>query len=335
MGGRKTTYNKNLVTEEKLGRLLPQNVLLLQDFISYLSASDKSPQTIYQYKNQLQIFFCWNEERNGNKFFIDIKKREFINFFGYLGNELKASPNRISSVKAVLSSLSNYIERVLDDEYPNFKNSIKALEPIVKTAVREKTILSNEQIDECLKKLVESGKYQIACALALFASSGVRKSEIIQMKVEYFTEDNVVLNCMYATEKIRTKGRGKQGKRVSRYVFKDSFDEYLHLWLKERERLGIKSEWLFVTYHDGNYQQAKITTINSWAEKISSLLNVDFYPHCTRHYWCTKAKREGYPDSVIQKLQNWSSMEMVSVYNDMDDMEELEKFFKNRYQKGE
>lgn len=335
MGGRTTVYNRGLVTDEKWEAVREENKTFLEEFMKYLAASDKSPQTMYQYRKQLEIFFVWNSEFNRNKNFVDIKKRDFINFFGYLMNELNASSNRVGSIKAVLSSLSNFIERVMDDEYPDFKNLIKSLEPVAKTPVREKTILSNEQIDECLDKLVEQGKYQIACALALFASSGMRKAEIIQMKVEYFTEDNVVLGCMYSTEKVRTKGRGKQGKRVPRYVFKGSFDKYLNLWLAEREKLGIKSEWLFVTYRNGNYKQAQITTINSWSEKISKLLNVEFYPHCTRHYWCTKAKRDGYPDSVIQKLQNWSSMEMVSVYNDMGDMEELEEFFKKRETKGE
>lgn len=335
MGGRTTVYNQNLVTDDKWELVLDRNKELLEDFSRYLSASDKSPQTIYQYKRQLQIFFVWNEENNKNKLFVDVKKRDFILFFGYLGNELGASPNRIGSMKAVLSSLSNYIERVLDDEFPQFKNSVKSLEAVSKVPVREKTVLSNEQIDDCLEQLVAEKKYQIACALALFASSGVRKSEIIQMRTEYFTDDNVVLGCMYATEKIRTKGRGKQGKRVARYVFKESFDKYLNLWLEERERLGIKSEWLFVTYRNGEYRQARVSTINSWAEKISKILNIEFYPHCTRHYWCTKAKRAGYPDSVIQKLQNWNSMEMVSVYNDMGDMEELEEFFSKRNQQEE
>lgn len=325
--GRSSVYNKNLVTSEKWEKVSSINKGLLKDFLNYCISTNKSPASRYQYQKQLEIFFVWNSEYNDNKGFAEVKKREFLAFMGYLREELGASPNRVSSLKSVLSSLSNYIERVCDDEYPGYKNCIKSLEPVLKSSIREKTILSNEEVDECLDKLVAKKKYQVACFLALLVASGMRKAEALQMKTNFFTEDNVVLGCMYITGKIRTKGRGKEGKQICRYVFKDIFDKYLYLWLVERERLGIKNDYLFVTYRNGEYLPAKITTANSWAEKISKILGVDFYAHCARHYFVTYLKKNGYPDDVIKALIKWESTAMITVYNDMDDTEELESFF--------
>ena len=325
--GRKSIYNRGLVTQEKWEAVSPENKELLSDFMEYCIASNKSPATRYQYQKQLEMFFCWNVEFNKNKFFVDIKKRDFLRFLGYLADELGGSPSRINSLISSLSSISSCIERVLDDEYPGFKNCIKSFEPVLRNASREKTVLSNDEIDDCLNKLIEREKYQEACFLALLAASGMRKSEVIQMRVEFFTEDSVVMGCMYSTRKIRTKGRGKEGKQIGRYVFRDIFDKYLKLWLQERERLGIKSEYLFVVYREGEYIPAKISTINSWSRLLSKILGVPFYPHCVRHYFVTYLKRKGYPDDVIKALVKWESTAMIAIYNDIDDAEELETFF--------
>ena len=326
--GRQTNYNNNLVTEEKLALVLPENLELMEDFLAYCVSANRASSTIKQYKNQLRIFFVWNQERNKDVFFTEIKKRDFVKFFGYVSEEIEASPSRLTSFRAVLSSLSNYIETVLDDEYPNFKNCIKSLDSVPKVHVREKTVLTDEKIEWCLDYLVKNQQYELACYLALLMSSGMRKSEVLQMEVSFFTtKQKIVLNCMYETGKIRTKGRGKQGKQISRFVFKETFDPYLNLWLEQREKKGIKSPYLFVRYKNGQYLQAHTSTLNSWSDRLSKMMEVPFYPHCMRHYFTTSLKRRGYPDNIIQKIVKWSSMAMVSIYNDMSEEEELGDFF--------
>lgn len=326
--GRQTNYNKNLVTEEKLALVLSENLELMEDFLSYCVSSNRAASTIVQYKNQLRIFFVWNQENNKNMFFTKIKKRDFVRFFGWVSEILEASPSRITSFRAVISSLSNYIETVLDDEYPEFRNNIKALDAIPKTQVREKTVMTDEKIEWCLDYLVSHEHYELACYLAILMSSGMRKSEVLQMEVDFFTsKQKIVLNCMYETGKIRTKGRGKQGKQISRLVFKETFDPYLKLWLEQREKKGIKSPYLFVRYKNGQYLQAHTATLNSWSERLSRMMEIPFYPHCMRHYFTTSLKRRGYPDNIIQKIVKWSSMAMVSLYNDMSEEEELGDFF--------
>ena len=57
----------------------------------------------------------------------------------------------------------------------NYRNNIKKIETVAIEPVREKTILTQKQVDECLEKLVELGKYQIACFMALACASGARK----------------------------------------------------------------------------------------------------------------------------------------------------------------
>lgn len=335
MAKRTTVYNNSLTSDEDWAKVHQSNKKLLKDFLSYLASCDKSPNTIYQYEQQLRVFFIWNLKNNDNVRFVMVKKREFVNFLGYGRNELNWSPNRLASFRAVLSSLSNYIERILDDEYPTFRNVIKILEPINVEPVREKTILTADQIEDMAKKLYEKGDYQKACWIAILFSSGMRKSEVAQMKVEFFTKDALVFDgLMYRTPKIRTKGRGKQGKQVPRYVFAYTFDKYFDKWMEQRKELGINNEYLFVVKHGEEWMPAKVTTFNSWAQTISDEFDIEFYGHCMRHAFTTDLKKRGYPESVIQKLQNWASLEMVNHYDDTSDEEALDDFFAKTDTKG-
>lgn len=141
--GRGTVYN-NLYTPEIWAKLNPDNKELLDDFVAYKRSSDKSPQTIEQYYQMIRLFFCWNYLYNNDKFFVDLKKRELVRFFSYAVETMGWSSNRTATVKSALSSMSNYIENILDDEYEGFRNIVTKIEISEKQPVREKTVLTQE-----------------------------------------------------------------------------------------------------------------------------------------------------------------------------------------------
>ena len=322
---RTTVYNKGLT--DCIDEVNPKNLELLKSAMSYYRSYDRTKTTMTNYKNQLEIFFCWNYKENGDKFFIDMRRRDFINFMGYVRTELKASSKRISSFRAVLSSFSNVIEIMYDEEYPNFRNLVRTLEKVTTAPVREKTVLSEEQIDSFLAKLVEMHKYQLACYLALLASSGCRKSEMIQMKVKFFDEAHEEFEgFMYKTDNIRSKGSGSTGKVIGRYVIKETFKPYFDLWMAQRAEKGIDSEYLFVVHRGDSWEPAKISTMDSFADSISKMFDIDFYNHCVRHYFCTKLKRNHLPDEAVVEVLHWSSPDMVKIYNDTPQEEILSNF---------
>lgn len=325
--GRTTSYN-NVVTPELWDGVNKQNKRLLEDFLDYKRSCDKSPNTIHQYFQVIRIFMVWNKLNNDDKFFVDLKKRDFIKFFNYLITDLKSSPNRILTVKSILSSLGNYIENILDDEYVNYKNIVKNIETVDRQPIREKTILTQDQIDKCLDKLVKDGRIQIACYMALAAASGARKSELLRFKCDYFKDENIVFGCLYKTpEKISTKGRGSRGKLLYKYTFVKQFKPYYDLWMKERKLLGIESEYLFVTKRGSEWSQANVSNADNWATIISKYLGCNFYFHSLRHLWTTNLKRKNLPDAVIQQLQGWADPSMINVYSDLDIEDILGDYF--------
>ena len=77
----------------------------------------------------------------------------------WLINENGNSAARVRRIKAALSSLSNYIENILDDEYEDFHPIIRKIENPVNTPVREKSVFTTQEIEAVLQQLVAAGKY--------------------------------------------------------------------------------------------------------------------------------------------------------------------------------
>ena len=328
--GRTTVYNE-ITSEEKLKQVNPENLQLEEDFLEYLESVDRSKGTIKQYRANLHIFWCWNLEFNKNKFFVELTKRELVKFQNHALNVWQWSPRRIRVVKATISSLSNFIESILDDEFEDYRSIIKKIESPTNEAVREKSVFTQEELQPLLNTLVENKDYMKACVLALAMYSGRRKAELTRFKVSYFTDENLLFGgSLYKSpEKIKTKGRGTKGKLLEVYVLAKPFKPYLDLWLEEREELGIKSDWLFPKYKNGEWLDENIdtSTIDSYSRTYTRLLGKPFYPHSCRHMFCTMLLEQNLPESVVQDIIGWSSSEMVKLYDDRSKDSQLEKYF--------
>lgn len=326
--GRKTVYN-NITDEESLSQILPENKELTEDFLDYLKSIDRSPNTISQYKSDLDIFFVYNLENNNNKRFTEITKREFARFQNHALNEWKWSPKRIRRVKSVLSSLGNYIEDILDEEpeYEGYRSVINKIPSPVNQTVRDKTVFTEEELQSLLDYLVENKKYRQAAVLALAMYSGRRKAEIPRFKVSYFDDENVLFGSLWKTpEKVSTKGRGSHGKMVYLYVLKKQFEPYLKLWMDYRKENNIDSEWLFPSMDDYS-KQMSTDSMDSWKDNFSKFLDKDFYWHSLRHFFCTLLVKNNIPTNVIQDIINWESADMVQLYTDISADENIGKYF--------
>lgn len=326
---RKTKMN-DITSPDLIDQINPKNKSLVRDFINYLKSAQRSNSTIQSYQNDLDIAMVWCLKNNDNKFFVDWSKRNVVAFQNWLVDENKNSPARVKRLKSTLSSLSNYVMNICDDEYPQFRNIIHSVEDPVNQPVREKTVLSDEQINTLLSMLVESEQYDKACLVALAISSGRRKSELVRFKVSYFDDANLICDgALYKTsEKIKTKGRGVNGKQIYCYTLAKKFKPYFDMWMKFREQNNIESEWLFPKREDPS-QHMLATTLNSWSNTFGRMLGVDFYMHSLRHCWTTGLIRAGLPETVIKELAQWANLDMVSVYNDCEAEEQFARYFKN------
>jgi len=309
---------RNDITSGNLDGINPKNIELMKRFLKEKSTRT-SDKTIVVYESNLNMFFAWNSVHNNNKFFVDIKKLEFADFFSFCVDELKVGSSRQNNLRSVLSSFSVFIEKFYDEEFPNFRNVIlKVVESSPKETRREKTILTDEQIEDLLQYLSEKDKQQ-ACWIALAITSGARISELLAFETDLIDENRMAFGDLFleTTRQIKTKGRGKSGKLLYKYILRDKFLPYYHAWLPEREKIlkdnKLNHNYLFIK-QDGN--PATQATIRWWVEGFENHLKVPFYTHALRHYLTTLLSKKNIPPMLIKEIFGWTSIEMVSLYDD-------------------
>jgi site-specific recombinase XerD len=314
------TFRKVITTINSIEQINPDNKKIAESFLKEKDTrcSDK---TVSGYKSDLDIFFVWNLENNGNKFFVDMKKMEFLDFFSYCTKDLKWGSARFNRMRSCLSSLGQFIEKFMDDTYPLYRNIVlKAIDGMPLNPNREKTILSEEQIQSLFSFLIKKEEYQDACLLALAISSGARLSELLRFTTEMIDEKNIVFNGLFleTTKKVKTKGRTKQGKMMNKYIIKDMFLSHYNHWLPIRERFMIKNKishnFIFIK-EDGS--PAEEQSVRSWIKKWEDFLQVPFYMHSLRHYIVTHLTRLGLSADFIIEIMGWTSSEMYKIYNDL------------------
>ena len=326
---RKTIIN-SITSPELIAQINPDNARLKDDFLEYLKSVQRSPGTIAGYRNDLEIFFVWVMQNAKNKFFVDVSKRDLVAFQNWMINENKNSPSRVRRIKAAISSLSNFVENILDDEpeFRGFRSIVRKIENPALQPVREKTVWEDDELEELLDKLVEKQAYDRACYLALAMYSGRRKSELCRFRVSDFDDDKLVCDgALYKSSPIKTKGRSG-GKFIPCYTLAKKFKPYLQMWLDERKRIGLESEWLF-PLKANPAEHIGVATANSWANAFTRLSGRDFYAHSIRHYFTTSLARAGIPDGVIQSIVAWESSDMVRLYTDIEADEQIGMYFSN------
>lgn len=320
--GRKT-FRKVITSDSLIESINPQNKKLMERFLKNF-ATKRSPKSVTVYRSNLNMFFCWCVENLENKAFIELKRLDFLDFFDYALMELKWSPARFAQMASCLSSFSDWIETYYGDMdgYENFRNLVKKIEKPVKEAVREKTVLQEEDIDKIFSVLEEQNKVQEQCLLALAISCGARISELARFTTSLIDENNTVFEGLFleTTEKIITKGRGTGGKLLKKYILKDMFLPYYHKWLVERKKILKENnqdhDYLFVT-RDG--KPASADRLRDWIGTWGDIVGQPSYPHLYRHYQISLMKRLSIDDSLIVYLTGWAEGTghgMIAIYND-------------------
>jgi site-specific recombinase XerD len=316
----RATYKKQITSLELTEKINPKNKQLISQFLKEKNTRS-SDTTIKAYASDLNIFFTWNLLYNENKFFVDIKKLEFANFFSFVTDELKWNSARFSRLRACLSSLSQFIERFFDAEYPNFRNTIlKTIENMPKSAAREKTVLTDEEVDDLLS-YAKNKDLQQACWLSLAIASGARFQELLRFTTDIIDENNTAFDGLFieTTKAIKTKGRTKSGKLLKKYIIKDLFLPNYHAWLSEREKIMKANDKvhnsIFIK-NDGS--PATEGTVRSWLRGMDKYMNKNIYPHSFRHRTTTYMSKLGIPPQLIQEIVGWSGIAMVQIYDDTE-----------------
>ena len=155
--------------------------------------------------------------------------------------------------------------------------------------------------------------------MALAICSGARFSELLRFETSLIDIHRTAFGDIFleTTKQIKTKGRGKNGKQLYKYILRDKFLPYYQDWIKQRERIlrarKKQHDFLFLKK---NGDPATGATARAWVEMIEGYLKVPFYTHSCRHYLTTLLSRKNIPASLIKEIFGWESTTMVEIYDD-------------------
>lgn len=227
-----TNYNK-LYDDEIYKLVNKENKMLLEDYIMELKARGRAVKTIEQYAFDIRMMFCFIHENMNNKSILELKKRDFRNFFLMLQENGKSS----SRINRVQSSLRNLLEYAVDDEdeYEDYvQNPMKKIKSIEKQVVKEIVFISDEQVTFLLDYLIEHNQIQKALYLSLSYDSAGRRGEVWQVQKHSFLEEGTFKTNIVT---------GKRSKKFP-LMFSQRTKDIANIYLNQRGEDSIDSLWV-------------------------------------------------------------------------------------------
>lgn len=319
----------SIFSEEIYKQVNQENIDILEDYTLEMKSNGKGEKTIYQYRADIKMFFCWLFTNAKNKNILELKKREFRRFFLEM-KESGASSARINRVQCSLRNMLEYCA-MDDDEYEDYEiNVMKNIKGLQKEEVREIFFLDNSDIEVMLAYLLENKKYQLALYLAISYESAGRRNEVFQINKEGFLEANKTNEVV-----------GKRAKKFKLLYFNRS-REIAKLYFDQRGEDDIESLW--ITGKNETKMPAKYETLYSWAVALRSVLknttgkDIDFGPHSFRHsaleayesgthYVLKELGKDNLDIKVLKVLANHNSVETTMSYLKDKDEELLNETF--------
>lgn len=309
-------YNISMAEFYIKNRVLPQKPMLPHedDFLLSLKANNYSPETIYNYEQDLLIFdmFLKNDIKIS---FDEISKRTIELYKAFLASrdrktpKLKKETKQLSagSVNRMLSTLRRYLNYLGDVDYavpisPHAIKLVKMPRPHARVAEFDVLVqlIESPLIFEKDKKI---GQRNHAMLEVLFAT-GMRISELVSL-------NRVQLD---GSGRIFIRGKGKK----ERFVYlTERAKKHIDTYLKMR---GDDHPALFIPYRgrntgttrsriSPNYLQMKI---KQYRERLG--INVPTSAHSLRHGFATYLAEQGANPAALQILLGHESLHTTTRY---------------------
>ncbi|SDR65530.1 tyrosine-type recombinase/integrase [Gramella sp. MAR_2010_147] len=285
-------------------------------FLDYLQLEKKySVHTITAYKADLSDFQLYIETAFEQKTLDDVNYAQIRSWIV----ELSESNISNRTINRKISSLKAYYRFLLKTE--QIESSPLTKHKALKTPKKIQIPFSEDEIVRVLETIDDSTLEGIRDRLIveLFYSTGIRRAELINIKISDLDLDGGVLKVL-----------GKRNKE--RYIpliasVKDTASKYLE---GRRHTENISgSDYLFLTSKgDKIYESFVYRIINNYFSKVSGKLKRS--PHILRHSFATHLLNQGANLNAVKELLGHSSLAATQVYTH-NSIAELSKIHQNAH----
>ena len=285
-------------------------------FLDYLQLEKKySIHTINAYKADLAEFEIFNKEQFDEPGINKVNYpqiRSWIVSLSEIGISNRTINRKISSLKAYFK----FLQKVGELEYsPLVKHKSLKIPKKVQIPFSEKEVASVlEQIDDSTFEGLRD-RFMVE----LFYSTGIRRAELINIKMQDLDLENEVLKVLGKRNKerfiplipaVQRTGKKYLAERIAKYG-------------------DPGSNYLFVTTKgDKTYESFVYRIINNYFSKVSGKLKKS--PHILRHSFATHLLNQGANLNAVKELLGHTSLAATQVYTH-NSIAELSKIHKNAH----
>lgn len=303
--------------------------------IENLKLSDKNKEILKDYKIELTAIKLKKEDTTVESYIEDIYKYlEYIEKNKHIYNALNIDSNSIINYLSYLDK-NNYekttivrkiVSIKLFHKYLNEKYNIPDVSTkIDKPRVRRKlpNILTIEEVDNLLNiQLNNAYDFRNKAMLELMYSSGLRVSELVELKIKDIDLDNGYVKCFGKGGKERIIPIGE--------IAVDYLKKYIYEY-RDSMKKGYYTENVFLNNHGKKISRQGFFLIIKEISKEKKI-EKNITPHMLRHSFATHLLNNGADLRTIQEMLGHSSITTTQIYTNVstDILKENYELYKRR-----
>ena len=279
----------------------------IDDYINFVKFEKHlSNNTIMSYQNDLQKYILFLEDHHIYKI-ENIKKKDIEEYLKVLSHKEYS----ITSIARKLTTIKNFHNYL----YQRQLIKVNVAESIERPKLRKTLpkVMSVEQVDKLLDiSCNRVFDYRNNAMLELLYGTGVRISELLNLKLSDIDIENCVIRCI-----------GKGNKERTGYInemTKKAIEEYLRI----RDNFNPKTKTLFVSKYGSKMSSTAIEKIIKKAYKLAEINDENYCVHTLRHTCATLLYRNGTDIRTIQELLGHVQIDTTEIYTHLHDQEVMD-----------
>ena len=293
------------------------DLLYLRKYLNFIKLEKGlSANTIESYERDLKQFTDWLAEQGSS-----LSAADSMLVSEYVVHISKDNKLSARSLARVTSSMRSFFKFLLESESID-PELLEVLEP-VKLRKSLPTFLTLDELRDLLTAIDTTTVpgFRDRTIFELFYSSGLRVSELIDLKIE---------NIYRRDQLLRVRGKGSKERIVP---YSDDAAVFLHEYLdKMRHKLirtGDFNEYLFVNNHGQQFTRQGIWKKIKEYAKIAGITK-EISPHKLRHTFATHLLEGGADLRSLQTLLGHASINTTEIYTHVEH-EKIQREFEKKH----
>jgi integrase/recombinase XerD len=277
---------------------------ILDEFIS----TRLSSHTAIAYESAIKSF-----AKTGIDSGIDIvtaQKRELRNL---LRAWLRASSWSEKSQRQKIAGVQSFYAWLVKEDWRD-DNPVEEISPMKQDEPKIRQFPTKDMAERILYWVVTHGTRKQELVIRILMESGVRVSELINLKYNDVNPSGLVL--------VRRAKRNK----TRRTAIRESTASMLEAYRKSCQ--SSYTDYIFASTHESlsdkpmdvsaiNHMLATVTAQAGLSQEEQKICSS---PHAWRHYWATEHVRNNTHPSLLQNMGGWSSPQMIQTYMDANQL---------------